>query len=321
MTTYTPDSLSDKVKISDDATFGGGIDADHPFKASETNVMLQTRNLKSNIFGMATKIAAYGIFALVIILLYQLLKEGFSHVDMQFITSFPSRFPAKAGIWSAFIGSIYVILLTILFAIPIGVGAGVYFEEFLPAGKLKQFFDINVANLAGVPSIIYGILGLAIFVRFLGFGRSVLSAALTMTLLILPVIIITTREALLGVPQSIRHAAFAVGATKLETVWTHVLPNAIPGILTGVILSVSRAIGEAAPLIIVGAATFVPFLPENVFDEFTTLPIQIYNWASRPQLEFHNLAAAGIIVLLVILITTNAAAIIYRNKKQRSNPW
>lgn len=251
------------------------------------------------------------------ILLVQIFVRGMGWLDWQFLNSFPSRFPAKAGIKSALWGTLWMIGFTALFSIPIGVGAAIYLEEYARKGKINSFIQINIANLAGVPSIVYGILGLAIFVRGMALGRSVISGSLTMSLLILPIIIIASREALRAVPSSIRHAAFAVGATRWQTVRHHVLPSALPGILTGVILALSRAIGETAPLIMIGALTYVAFVPESPMDPFTALPIQIFNWASRPQADFHSLAAAGIIVLLGVLLTMNAAAIALRYRVQK----
>ena len=192
-----------------------------------------------------------------------------------------------------------------------------YLEELSRKGKFAKLIEINISNLAGVPSIVYGIIGLAIFVRGLGLERSLLSGALTMSLLILPVIIIASREAIKTVPMSIRQAAFALGATRWRTAWAHVLPASFPGILTGVILALSRAIGETAPLIMIGALTYVAFLPEGPMDSFTALPIQIFNWVSRPQQEFHELAAGGIIVLLIVLLTMNATAIFIRQKSEK----
>jgi phosphate transport system permease protein len=203
----------------------------------------------------------------------------------------------------------------------VGVAAAIYLEEFGGRGKLSAFIDINIANLAGVPSIVYGILGLAIFVRWFSLQRSVLAGALTMSLLILPVIIMSSREAIRAVPHSIRQAALALGATPWQTVRHHVLPAALPGILTGLILALSRAIGETAPLIMIGALTYVAFVPSGPMDAFTALPIQIFNWASRPQAEFHQLAAAGIVVLLAVLLIMNAAAIIIRHRSQRDRAW
>jgi len=256
--------------------------------------------------------------AILAILIYQVTSAGAGWLDWQFLTSFPSRFPEKAGIKSAFVGTLWLVSLTALFAIPTAVLAAIYLEEYAPKNKATIFIEINIANLAGVPSIVYGILGLAIFVRFFGLNRSVIAGALTMSLLILPVIIIASKEAIRAVPSSLRQAAFAVGATRWQVVSAHVLPSAIPGILTGVILALSRAIGETAPLIMIGALTYVAFLPEGPMDEFTALPIQIFNWTARPQEEFHELAAAGIIVLLAILLVMNATAVYirYRGSKK-----
>lgn len=255
--------------------------------------------------------------ALLGILIYHVAREGVGWLDWEFLTSFPSRFPEKAGIKSALAGTLWLIGLTTVIAVPLGVAAAIYLEEYTRGGRISSFIEINISNLAGVPSIVYGILGLAVFVRGLDLGRSLVAGALTMTLLILPVIIIASREAIRAVPQSIRLAAFAVGATRWQVVRHHVLPAALPGILTGVILSISRAIGETAPLIMIGALSYVAFVPEGPMDSFTALPIQIFNWAARHQEEFHELAAAGIIVLLLVLFLMNAGAIVIRNRSQR----
>jgi phosphate transport system permease protein len=233
-------------------------------------------------------------------------------LDVQFLTSLPSRFPDRAGIRAAILGSLWMMGLTALISVPLGVASAVYLEEYAQEGWLLRIIQVNIANLAGVPSVIYGILGLAIFVRFAALGSSLLAGALTLSLLILPIIIISTQEALRGVPSGIREAAFAVGATRWQVVWSHVLPAAAPGILTGVILALSRAIGETAPLIMVGAAGLVA-VPQSVMDPFTVLPIQIFNWTARPQDEFQGLAAAAIVVLMVLLLSMNLTAILLRN--------
>jgi phosphate transport system permease protein len=241
--------------------------------------------------------------------------------------------PLTAGVRTAILGSLWTILFTILLAFPIGVGAAIYLEEYASDNWLNRIIQTNINNLAGVPSIVYGILGLAIFVRTLepltsgevfglvdpttANGRTVLSAGLTLGLLVLPIIIINAQEAIRAVPRSLRNASFGVGATKLQTVWSHVLPNAMPGILTGTILAVSRAIGETAPLVVVGASTAVSFDPSSPFSKFTTLPIQIYQWTSRPQDEFRSLAAASILVLLILLLSLNACAVVLRNRFSR----
>ena len=251
------------------------------------------------------------------LLLYHVSRQGFAWIDLQFLHSFPSRFPDRAGIKSALWGTCWVISFTAIFSIPLGVASAIYLEEYARKGRLARWIEINLSNLSGVPSIVFGILGLVIFVRTMAFERSVLAGSLTLALLILPVIVIASREAIRAVPQSIRHASYALGATRWETVRHHVLPSAFPGILTGVILAVSRAIGETAPLIMIGALTYVAFVPENPLSPFTTLPIQIFNWSSRPQQEFHHVAAAGIIVLLVVLLLMNATAIYIRHRLGR----
>jgi phosphate transport system permease protein len=258
---------------------------------------------------------------LLAVLLVEVSRDGLGWLDRDFLENFPSRFPERAGIKSALLGTLWLVSFTALISIPVGIGAAVYLEEYAPRTRLGRFIELNIANLAGVPSIVYGILGLAIFVRGLALGRSVLAGSLTMSLLILPVIIIASREAIRAVPRTLRHASFALGATRWQTVRHHVLPAALPGILTGVILAISRAIGETAPLIMIGALTYVAFVPEGPLDAFTALPIQIFNWASRPQQDFHALAAAGIIVLLVVLLLMNATAITIRHRSQRNRRW
>lgn len=251
------------------------------------------------------------------VLIFEVTATGLPWLDSQFLNNFPSRFPEKAGIKSALYGTLWLITMTALISIPTGVLAALYLEEYAAHNRFTRLIEVNIANLAGVPSIVYGMLGLAMFVRFMGLERSVLSGALTMSLLILPVIIIAAREAIRAVPASIRQAAYAVGATRWQVTRAHVLPEALPSILTGVILALSRAIGETAPLIMIGALTYIAFVPEGPMDEFTALPIQIFNWTSRPQQEFHELAAAGIIVLLCVLLTMNALAVFIRYRGTR----
>ncbi len=255
--------------------------------------------------------------SLLFVLIYQIGKEGLIWLDWDFLNNFPSRTPEKAGIKAAIAGSLWIISFTALIAVPLGVATAIYLEDYAPRNKFFAYARLNIANLAGIPSIVYGLLGLAIFVRFLGFERSILAGACTLALLILPVIIIASQEAIKAVPKSIREAAYAVGARKWQVVFGQVLPASIPGIMTGVILAISRAIGETAPLIIVGALTYIAFTPEGPLDSFTVLPIQIYNWAARPSEEFHQLAASGIIVLLFILFVLNAIAVFIRHKYQR----
>ena len=250
------------------------------------------------------------------VLLVYLGFQGYSRVDWSFITSFPSRFPEQAGIRAALLGSIYVVIIAGVVSFVLGVAAAVYLEEYARRSRFAQIARINIANLAGVPSIVYGLLGLEIFVRTAGLGKSVLAGGLTLALLVLPIIIVASGEAIRAVPSSLREGGFALGATRWQVVRHLVLPQALPGILTGVILAVSRAIGETAPLIAMGALTFVPFAPDGPLSRFTVLPIQIFNWVSRPQAGFHEAAAAGIIVLLVLLLLMNAMAVFLRNKFQ-----
>ncbi|HSW28140.1 MAG TPA: phosphate ABC transporter permease PstA [Longimicrobiales bacterium] len=256
-----------------------------------------------------------GVAALAV-LLWDLAADGLPSLDGRFLTSFASRVPERAGVKAALVGSVWLLGLTALIAFPVSVAAAIYLEEYARRSWATRLIQLNIANLAGVPSIVYGILGLAVFVRTFGLGRSVISGALTLALLILPVIIMASQEAIRAVPPSIREAAYGLGATRWQVVSMQVLPMAMPGILTGTILALSRAIGETAPLIMVGAVGFIAFTPKGLGDPFTVLPLQIYNWISRPQTEFHALAAAGILVLLVLLLTMNAAAIILRNRYQ-----
>ena len=254
-------------------------------------------------------------------LLFTILKDGLATINLNFFTAFPSRKAEQAGIKAAFFGTLWVMGIVAATSFPIGVGAAIYLEEFAEDNWFTRLVEINIGNLAGVPSIIYGLLGLAVFVRILEpitGGRSVLSGGLTLALLILPVIIVATREALRAVPNSIRLAGFALGANKWQVVWHHVLPSAMPGILTGVILALSRAIGETAPLLAIGAVAFIRSTPSSLQSSFTAMPIQIYNWVGRPQEEFHQIAASGIIVLMVMLLLMNTIAIYFRNRFQQS---
>ncbi len=248
----------------------------------------------------------------------------------RFILRSMSSQPEIAGVRTALLGSLIMIAVTILFAFPVGVGAAIYLEEYAPVNRFGRIIQLNIDNLAGVPSIVYGILGLAIFVRALGSitsgavfgleggnGRTILAAGLTLGLLILPTLIINAQEAIRAVPRSLHMASFGLGATHWQTIWHHVLPSAMPGVMTGTILAISRAVGETAPLIVVGASTFISNDPTGIFSRFTALPIQIYNWTTRPQDEFRNLAAAAILVLLILLLSINAAAIILRNRYSR----
>ena len=265
-------------------------------------------------FAAATSVGLIALAAL----LYTVITQGAGEIDIPFIRNFASRIPERAGIWPPLLGTIYLMVLVTLVSFPVGVGAAIYLEEFAPRNRFTAAIETNVANLAAVPSIIYGLLGLAVFYRSLGLGRSLITGALTLSLLVLPVVIIAAREALRAVPQSIRLGAMALGATQWEAVYKQVLPTAIPGIMTGAILGLSRAIGETAPLLVAGAAAFVAFTPDNLLDAYSALPIQIYDWVRRPQPEFQALAAGAILVLLAVLLTMNAIAIVVRNRYGRS---
>lgn len=250
-------------------------------------------------------------------LLVNILLDGFQRLGFDFLSNYASRRAAQAGVKAALVGSLWMAVLTAMIAVPIGIGAALYLEEFSRKGGWARFIEINIANLAGVPSVIYGLLGLQVFVRVFGFGESLLAGACTLALLVLPVIITAAREALRTVPQNIREGSLALGATGWQTVRFSVLPVAFPSMLTGVILALSRAVGETAPLIVVGAAAYIASLPSGALSSYTVLPIQIYDWVSRPQQAFHQNAAAAIIVLLVMLLSLNAIAIWLRNRFQK----
>lgn len=266
---------------------------------------------------MSILVLALSLMALTA-LLVDIWNDGFGRLNWQFLTSAQSRRAADAGIYPALIGSLYVMVVTAALALPLGIGAAIYLEEYGGGGRAARLIEINIANLAGVPSIIYGLLGLGIFVRVFGWGPSVLAGGATLALLALPVVILSTREALRTVPMSAREGSYALGATKWQTIWHQVLPSAVPGILTGLILAMSRAIGETAPLITIGAMAYIDFTPSGLLSPFTVLPIQIYNWVSRPQVAFAENAAAGIIVLLVLLLTMNAVAVVMRDRLQKA---
>ena len=256
-------------------------------------------------------------FVLLAVLLVDVLRKGLPYVDGVLLTEPPSSLPDRAGARPAILGTIYMMGLLLLMTVPLGVGTALYLEEYADRERwYNRLLEINIQNLAAVPSIVYGILGLAFLVRALGLGRVLLAAAMILTLLVLPIVIVTSREAIRAVPDSIRQGAYALGATKWQVIWRQVLPGAIPGIATGSILALARAIGETAPLLLVGALTYVAFDP-TILGAFTALPIQIYQWIARPQEEFRLLAAAGIIVLLAILLTMNAFAIWLRNRYQK----
>ncbi|MDQ6418381.1 phosphate ABC transporter permease PstA [Paenibacillus sp. LHD-117] len=266
------------------------------------------------LFVIATSIGVVALCALLI----DILMDGIVRLQPDLFTQFPSRKAEGSGMKSALVGTIYMLLLMAPISFIFGVGAAIYLEEYASKNRFTRLIQLNISTLAGVPSIVYGILGLALFVRLMALDRSLIAGALTMTLLVLPIIIVSAQEAIRAVPKSRRDASFALGATKWQTVSRSVLPSAIPGILTGVILAMSRAIGETAPLVMIGALTYVAFLPEGLRDSFTVIPIQVYNWLSKPQPEFKELAASGIIVLLVLLLLMNFSAILLRNKYQKN---
>ncbi len=274
---------------------------------------IERRRRRGLIFSGLLFVATVSGLVVLITLLVDVVMQGAQWLDWDFLTRFPSRIPERAGIKSAIVGSIWMILLTAGISVPIGVASALYLEEYAPRGWFLKLIQININNLAGIPSVVYGILGLTLFVRFFALGRSLLAGALTMALLILPIIIISAQEALRAIPSGIRESAFALGATRRQVVWSHLLPMSAPSIMTGVILALSRAIGETAPLIMIGALTFIAFLPTSALDPFTVLPIQIFNWTARPQADFQSLAAAGIVILMIVLFLMNLSAILLRN--------
>ncbi len=269
------------------------------------------------VFSTICGLAVWIPLIILAVLLVVGLSEGVSRIGVDFLTSYPSRKWEEAGILPALVGSVCLLVLTGLIALPLGVGAAVYLEEYGQRGRFARFIELNIANLAGVPSVIYGLLGLGVFVRALGMGRSLIAGACTLALLVMPVVVIVTREALRTVPDAIREGALALGASRWQAIRQVVLPMAMPGILTGSILAMSRAIGETAPLVVVGALTYVTFLPDGIDAPFTALPIQIFNWVSRPQKGFLIDAAAAILVLLVTLLSLNLSAILLRNRLQQ----
>jgi phosphate transport system permease protein len=293
---------------------------------SQFQTSLSKRYKQGNVFRIISLIATYIGLVILAVLLIDVFVDGIGYVDWGFMSNFPSRKPEQAGFLSAWVGTIWLMVLTAIFSFTVGVGSGIFLEEFAAETWYAKLIEVNIGNLAAVPSIIYGLLGLQAFVRVmepLTGGRSVLAGSLTMSLLIIPIIIVSTREALRAVPDSLRQGGLALGATRWQVVREQVFPLAFPGMLTGTILALSRAIGETAPLIAVGALTYIAFLPpiwpitEGLQTPFTVMPIQIFNWVSRPQAEFHSVAAAGIIVLMVALLLMNSIAIFLRNKFQK----
>jgi phosphate transport system permease protein len=301
----------------------------------------RARQIRDRVFvAICAAVTAVSIVVLAV-LVVSILWQGFKHLDTDFLRTYPSRFPEKAGFKGALWGSLWLCVICSLAALPLGIGAALYLEEFAPKNRVTRFIQLNISNLAGVPSIVYGIIGLTAFTYMFGlfgtptnpawelgtaedwyylrlpFGGCVLTGGLTLMIVILPIVIIAAQEALRAVPDSLREGALATGATRWQMVWRMTLPAAVPGIMTGVILAMSRAIGEAAPLLVVGGFLFVTFTPNNLMDDFAAMPLQIYNWASRPQAEFARVAASGIIVLLALLLTFNAAAVFIRQKFQK----
>ena len=288
---------------------------------TESSAYRRRKAFMSRAFAVTCMLTTVLCVLVLVVLLANIFYRGFPWLTWHFLTSYPSRFPAKAGILPALVSSIWLIALTALFSVPIGVGAAVYLEEYAKASRWRNLVQLNISNLAGVPSIVYGILGLGLFVRALMLERSILAGALTLTLVVLPIIILAAQEALRAVPDSIRGASYALGATRWQTVRYQVLPASLPGIMTGVILAISRALGEAAPLVAIGAATFITFVPQSPSDEFSSLPVQIFDWASRPQAEFRDVAGAGIIVLLSLLMVMNAGAVFVRYRYGQRIRW
>jgi phosphate transport system permease protein len=287
-----------------------------------SNRTIGRRKVSNALFGLLALLAIFSSLLALTGLLIDVVVRGAGSVDLQFLSSAPSRIPAKAGILPALVGTLWVTILVAIITFPIGVAAAIYLEEYAGRGRWARLMKLNISNLAGVPSIVYGIFGLALFVRLLGLGRTVFAAALTLSLLILPVVIISSMEALRAVPPSQREAAYALGATRWQMIRRSLLPSAAPGILTGIVLAVGRAVGETAPLILIGAVTFVTFVPVNPFeDKYTVLPIQIYNWATRPQAAFQEISAAAILVLLVLMFVLNLAAVILRARLSRTIQW
>ncbi|MEB6114134.1 phosphate ABC transporter permease PstA [Kurthia gibsonii] len=275
---------------------------------------MSKRLLKNKIYKMLFLSATLLALLVLAVLGYRMIIQGTGYLNWDFFNNFSSRFPQNAGIKAALVGSIWLLAVVAPVSLILGVGAAVYLEEYAKKNRITMFIQMNISNLAGVPSIVFGLLGLTIFVRMLGMGKSVLAAGLTMSLLILPVIIVAAQEAIRAVPNELREASYGIGATKWQTILKVVLPSAIPGILTGGILALSRAIGETAPLVVIGIPVIIHFLPESIFSEFTALPMQIFDWAKRPQEEFQYVAAAGILVLMAVLVFMNSIAVIIRNK-------
>ncbi len=285
----------------------------------EQSVMkkMNSRKIINSIFKGIFFVATLIALLTLAVLFYRILSQGLGYLTTDFFTNFASRFPEKAGIKAALIGSLWLMAVVAPVSMILGVGSAIYLEEYAKKNRVNDFIRVNISNLAGVPSVVFGLLGLTIFVRALALGNSILAAGFTMSLLILPVIIVASQEAIRAVPSEVRQASYGMGATKWQTILRVVLPSAIPGILTGSILALSRAIGETAPLVVIGVPVIIQFLPADVMDTFTALPMQIYDWAKRPQADFQNVASAGIIVLMAVLLLMNSVAVLIRNKFQK----
>lgn len=303
-------------------------------RAAQLRTIIRSHKRWDIIFGLVG-LAAMSVGILTLVALFaQMMMEGLPRLSAEFFTNFPSRRAGQAGILSAWVGSFFVMIVTALFAIPVGVASAIYLEEYAPKNWFTDVIEINISNLAGIPSIVYGLLALGLFVYTFGFGQSILSAGLTLALLILPIIVVTTREALRAIPQTVREGAYACGATKWQVVSDHLVPYGMPGILTGVIIGLSRAIGETAPIITIGALTFIAFLPpvpftgepaagmfDWLFSPFTVMPIQIFNWTSRPDAAFQANAAAASLVLVVLTLGMNGLAIWLRYRLRKNIKW
>ncbi|EPD53593.1 phosphate ABC transporter permease PstA [Paenisporosarcina sp. FSL H8-0542] len=286
---------------------------DHTSVVKRMSGRMIVNKIFKTIFFMATLFALLSLA----VLFYRIVSQGVGYLTPEFFTNFGSRFPEKAGIKAALVGSLWMMAVVAPVSLILGVGSAIYLEEYAKKNKITQFIRMNIANLAGVPSVVFGLLGLTIFVRALALGNSVLAAGFTMSLLILPVIIVASQESIRSVPNHLREASYGMGATKWQTIVKVVLPSAIPGILTGGILALSRAIGETAPLVVIGIPVIIQFLPENLLSQFTAMPMQIFDWAKRPQEAFQHVASAGIIVLMIFLLLMNSIAVFIRNKFQK----
>lgn len=280
----------------------------------KNNKRINNRLMLNNVFkGLFFLATFFGIVVLAILVM-RIVSQGASYLDWDFLSNYASRRPEDAGIKAAIYGTVWIMAIVAPVSLILGVGTAIYLEEYAPDNKFTHFIELNISNLSGVPSIVFGLLGLTVFVRLLEMGRSVLAGGLTMSLMILPVIVVSSQEAIRAIPKEQYEASYAMGATKWQTIRTVVLPAAVPGILTGSILALSRAVGETAPLLMIGAMTFIAYIPESIWSGFTAMPIQIFNWAGRPQEEFQAVAAAGSIVLMLMLVIMNSLAIYIRNK-------